>query len=372
MRIDWVSKLRHALQVWAFALTIATIQYALIPDRPYGPTIVFSLLIATITWAVIDLGRHLFASAAETGWPQGLQGLALVAGGIVAGYVAGTGLANQLCIYYGWYPPGPNPNAGTELRTSILITAMAGIVGTYYFYSINKSAYLERKMTEAHQHATEARLKLLETQLEPHMLFNTLANLRVLIGTDQARAQQMLANLRVLIGTDQARAQQMLDHMIAYLRATLNASRTTTHALAAEFDRLRDYLELMAVRMGPRLHFELDLPDDLAAQPVPTLLLQPLVENSIQHGLEPKVGGGSIRVAARRDREMLELVVADTGVGPGEVAPTPAAGGGKGFGLTQVRERLATAYGDAGSIAFGAAPEGGARVVIRLPLNAGA
>jgi two-component sensor histidine kinase len=349
MRIDWVSKLRHALQVWAFALTVATVQYALIPDRPYGPTVVFSLLIATVTWAVIDFGRHLFASSAETGWPHGVQGLALVAGGIVGGYVVGTGLAHQLCMYYGFYPPGPSPNAGSETRTSILITAMAGIVGTYYFYSINKSAYLERKMTEAHQHATEARLKLLETQLEPHMLFNTLANLRVLIGTDQARAQQML------------------DHMIAYLRATLSASRTTTHALEAEFDRLRDYLELMAVRMGPRLQFTLDLPADLAAEPVPTLLLQPLVENSIQHGLEPKVGGGSIRVSARRDGEMLELVVADTGVGPGDASSVPASG--KGFGLTQVRERLATAYGEAGSITFGAAPEGGSRVVIRLPLS---
>ena len=78
-----------------------------------------------------------------------------------------------------------------ELRNSILITALAGIAGSYYFYSIGKrSAYLERKMAEERQHANEARLKLLETQLEPHMLFNTLANLRVLIGVDPPRAQR--------------------------------------------------------------------------------------------------------------------------------------------------------------------------------------
>src|SRR6185369_5248179 len=122
-----------------------------------------------------------------------------------------------------FYPPGYSPNRAADLRNSILITAMAGVAGSYYFYAANKSAYLERKMTEARQHANEARLKLLETQLEPHMLFNTLANLRALIGVDPARAQGML------------------DHMIAYLRATLNASRAATHSLQAEFDRIRDY-----------------------------------------------------------------------------------------------------------------------------------
>src|SRR5690606_21211369 len=141
----------------------------------------------------------------------------------------------------------------------------------------------------------EARLKLLEAQLEPHMLFNTLANLRALIAVDPQRAQEML------------------DHMIAYLRATLDASRATSHPLAAEFERLRDYLALMAIRMGPRLAFQLELPPALAAQPVPTLLLQPLVENSIRHGLEPQVQGGRIKVTARQEGEALVLEVLDTG-----------------------------------------------------------
>ncbi|RYF38602.1 MAG: sensor histidine kinase, partial [Comamonadaceae bacterium] len=300
MKIDRVAMLRHLLQVWAFSLAIATVQYAFMPDKPYGPPVVYSLLISTFTWAIIDIGRHWFPSAAETGWPRGSAWFALVGTGIVVGYLAGTSLADLLCAYFGWYPPGAPRQDPNQLRTSILITAVAGVVVVYYFYSSNRGAYLERKMEEARQHASEARLKLLETQLEPHMLFNTLANLRVLIGTDAARAQQML------------------DHMIAYLRATLAASRSTTHTLAAEFDRLRDYLELMAVRMGPRLAYTLDLPQELAAQPVPTLLLQPLVENSIQHGLEPKVEGGSITVSARREGTQLVLRVADTGVGLAE------------------------------------------------------
>ncbi|HSV36342.1 MAG TPA: histidine kinase [Ramlibacter sp.] len=347
MKIDWLAKLRHMLQVLAFCLVVATIQYAFQPERPYAPPVVYSLFIGTIMWAIIDLGRHLFPSAAETGWPRGFTGLALVAGGIVVGYLLGNKIADMLCLYYGFYPPGRAPDHNSQLRISILITGLAGITGSYYFYSANKSSYLQRKMREAHQHANEARLKLLETQLEPHMLFNTLANLRALIGTDPQRAQVML------------------DHMIAYLRATLNGSRTATHSLQAEFDRLQDYLELMAIRMGPRLSYALQLPPELAQHPVPALLLQPLVENSIQHGLEPKVEGGRVTVCARCEGRELVLEVADTGVGP---SGPPASG--KGFGMTQVRERLAAVYGAAASTDFEAAPEGGARTVLRIPLQA--
>jgi two-component sensor histidine kinase len=346
VKTDWLSKLQHYVQVLAFCLVIATVQYAFQPERPYAPNAVYSLFIGTFIWAIVDLGRDLFPSSAETGWPHGLPGLALVVGGIVGGYFLGHYFGDKLCLYFQFYPPGPAPDRDAQMRSSVLITAMAGMTGTYYFYSKNKSAYLERKMTEAHKHANEARLKLLETQLEPHMLFNTLANLRALIGVDPERAQGML------------------DHMIAYLRATLNASRTATHSLQAEFDRLHDYLELMAIRMGPRLAFSLELPAELAQRAVPALLLQPLVENSIQHGLEPKVEGGRVTVAARVQGGQLVLEVADTGVGP---SGTTAAG--KGFGMAQVRERLATLYDDAASIDFAAAPHGGARTVIRLPLD---
>ena len=153
--------------------------------------------------------------------------------------------------------------------------------------------------------------------------------------------------------------------MIAYLRATLNASRTGSHPLSAEFDRLHDYLELMTVRMGSRLHYTLDLPEDLREQPVPSLLLQPLVENSIRHGLEPKVDGGNITVQARRNGTLLTLEVSDTGVGMGSTPPNDV-----GFGLAQVRERLATAYGNQAVMHFMDSPAGGTKASITFPAPA--
>jgi len=342
--IDPVAKLRHMLQVAAFCLVIATAQYLFTPERPYGPPVAYSLAIGLVTWAVIDLGRNFFPSAADTGWPKGPPGVGLVVVGIAAGFFVGNRIGDSLCHTFGLYTGAPPIDPQGELRSSVLITVLAGIVGSYYFYSVGKSNYLERQMGEARKHADEARLKLLETQLEPHMLFNTLANLRVLIGMDPPRAQAML------------------DRLIAYLRSTLAASRVASHPLAAEFERIADYLALMGVRMGPRLAVELRLPDELKALPVPPLLLQPLVENSIQHGLEPKVDGGRIEVRAAREDGLLVLTVDDTGVGDGH-GPSD----GPGFGLAQIRQRLAALHGERARLDF-RLDASGARARITLPL----
>jgi hypothetical protein len=275
MKIDWIEKLQNFLQTLAFCLGIAAIQFAFRPDQSYNGPLVYSLAIGTSTWALIDFGREILSPAGE-GWPVGLFGKMFAIVAIAMGFVIGTTFGDW---WFGW-----STWAAATLKQLVLSGGVSVIIGgaiTYFFYSKGKSAFLEQQVGEANRLATESRLKLLETQLEPHMLFNTLANLRVLIAIDPLRAQDML------------------DRMVAYLRATLSASRASNHALKLEFDRLRDYLELMTVRMGPRLHYALDLPADLADQSVPSLLLQPLVENSIKHGLEPKVEGGTITVRAR-------------------------------------------------------------------------
>ena len=348
MRIDWLAKLRSGLQTMAFCLAIAALHYAFRPEQPYEIGLVYSLSIGLTTWLLIDFGAELSPSARATGWPTGLWGMLLPVVGIALGYVIGVTMADT---WFGW-----SSWAGASRRQLILsglVSAIIGVIVTYYFYSRGRSAHLEQKVNEATRLATEARLKLLEAQLEPHMLFNTLANLRMLIGLDATRAQDML------------------DHIIAYLRATLSASRASTHPLQREFDRLHDYLELMTVRMGPRLRYTLDLPTDLAQHHVPTLLLQPLVENSIQHGLEPKVEGGRLSISARREGDTLVLEVADTGMGfdPADPAFTHPAAPDKGFGVQQIRERLAAVYGSKGTIEVIAGHAVGTRVSIHFPFQ---
>jgi LytS/YehU family sensor histidine kinase len=158
----------------------------------------------------------------------------------------------------------------------------------------------------------------------------------------------------------------MLDRLIAFLRATLDASRNGSHSLASEFARIDDYLELMKVRMGSRLRTTLELPPGLGTLPVPPLLLQPLVENAIKHGLEPHVGGGRIEVSAARAGDRVVLRVRDTGAGLSKVPN----GEGTRFGLQQVRDRLATLHGSRASLYLAAVEdaEGGTLATVRLPI----
>jgi signal transduction histidine kinase len=277
------------------------------------------------------------------GWPLMLVSLVL---GTALGYSAGTELANG---FTGFNEAGIH---NTSLRRAIsimLISLIPGLALTFYFLNRSRLAAAEALAQNAQRQAAEHQLRLLETQLEPHMLFNTLANLRVLIGLDAQRAQAML------------------DQLIAFLRATLNASRRHSHPLQDEFGRLADYLALMQVRMGGRLRTALILPPELATLPVPPLLLQPLVENAIKHGLEPHVDGGELIVSAAREQGRLMLTVRDTGAG----LSAAAAQSGTGFGLEQVRARLATQYGPAASLTLAPADDerGGTLACLRLPLD---
>lgn len=355
----WRDAARHWLQVLALCSVVAVFTTLLWPNRTYVSQLVYSVCIGSLCWATMEFGRYLIPAKychvdpeGGRGWPQGWRGLVLTAVGIAVGFYVGDWLAFQLIG-----PASPGRTASSrDSAASLYVTIAAGAIGAYYFHSRGKAAALAAEIAKAERDASEAKLKLLETQLEPHMLFNTLANLRVLITLDPPRAVSML------------------DRLNGYLRATLAGSRATQHPLAQEFARLADYLELMAVRMGDRLRFTLDLPDDLREVPVPPLLLQPLVENAIRHGLEPKVDGGEIRVSARRasaaDGARLVLEVTDTGVGlpPDAAAPAAAREEGGGFGVQQVQERLHTLYGERATMELIAAPAGGTRATVTFPL----
>lgn len=283
---------------------------------------------------------------ARNHWP-GWPGMALVVViGTVLGYSFGVALGNFLT---GMHLPLPWEFSGRRPVGSLTFSITIGAIATYLFWLRGRLAATQAKAEAAQRVAAQTQLKLLESQLEPHMLFNTLANLRVLIALDPPRAQAML------------------DRLIAFLRATLAASRSDRHALSDEFARIGDYLALMQVRMGDeRLQVALELPPELAAQPVPPLLLQPLVENAIQHGLEPSRSGGRLRVSAHREASQLVLAVHDTGVGLDLDRPRAE---GRGFGTHQVRERLATVYGERARFSLAPAEGGGTLASITLPLE---
>jgi LytS/YehU family sensor histidine kinase len=275
--------------------------------------------------------------------------------GSVVGFSVGNALADWLTRNHssGLFDAGSMRDS-LSLLLMVLLPAFAI---TYFFYSRSQIADREAAAQAAQRQAAESRLKLLEAQLEPHMLFNTLANLRVLISLDPTRAQAML------------------DQLIAFLRATLSGSRQAQHSLRAEFARLEDYLSLVQVRMAERLRVHFDLPEALADIPVAPLLLQPLVENSVRHGLEPAVAGGRIDISAASAGSELLLRVRDTGVGLGSARADclePATDEHSAFGLVQVRERLAALYGTRASLQLvpGPDPEGGTLAVIRMPLRA--
>ena len=322
----------------------------------FWPNLVQSVCISLACWFAIDLGRIPLARWAHRndppgspeaashwpGWP--LMLVAIVVGSVL-GFTAGNAIANLILGRdFGGYFRGD-----WQQMLALLISALVpGTVITYWFYSRETIATKEAAVQAAQRQAAEHQLKLLESQLEPHMLFNTLANLRVLIGVDPKRAQAML------------------DRLIAFLRATLAGSRDAQHALRAEFARLADYLALMQVRMGERLQTRFELPEALAELPVPPLLLQPLVENCIKHGLEPAVAGGRIDMRAARQGDVLVLTVRDTGAGLGGTSLE-----GTKFGLVQVRDRLAALYGDRASLKLSDAgdAEGGTLATIRLPIT---
>jgi hypothetical protein len=216
------------------------------------------------------------------------------------------------------------------------------------FENLKAEAEAEKARAAAiEKQALQAQLRLLQAQIEPHMLFNTLANLRGLIALDGARAQHML------------------DQLIQYLRATLLSSRVEKTTLGDEFALMEAYLGLMSVRMGSRLAYTLRLPEELRAVPLPPMLLQPLVENAIKHGLEPKVEGGSIEVEARNEGGNLVLTVADTGLGP----DCEGAEEGTQVGLSNICERLRALYGERATCVLLPNQPSGAIARLSMPLN---
>jgi signal transduction histidine kinase len=310
--------------------------------------LVFSMCIGTLAQTFIDGGRLLLWGDCA---PPKLPMFFLLAVSAPSAYFLGIALAT---IFLGLPPENVALTVSHHSTGLLILTVLACLFGTWMFWNrtrltqLQAEAEAEKARSAAiEKQALQAQLQLLQAQIEPHMLFNTLANLQGLIAVDTTRAQHLL------------------DQLIQYLRATLSSSRAEKTTLGQEFALMEAYLGLMSLRMGPRLSYTLELPEALRTLPVPPMLLQPLVENAVKHGLEPKIDGGRIEVRATQQQDALTLTVADTGLGLAEPCADKT---GTHVGLANVRERLQAMYGERASFSLTANTPAGVTAQLIIPL----
>ena len=326
---------------WALA---ATLLYLLSPGLDtYPRLLVFSECVGlTMVACVVLLRRtHPFARL-ETTTRWLLTGVIAIPTGYFVGHQIAFLLLGEPMRLVGYLHVSLIP---------VLFTMLVGGLGLHSYATREQLAKEAAARSEAQRLAVESQLRLLRAQLEPHMLFNTLANLRSLVREDVDRAESMI------------------DQLIVYLRSALAASRTESVALGREFAQLRAYLDIMSLRMGPRLAYRLDLPAALEHTAVPPMLLQPLVENAIKHGLEPKVGPGSIEVVARATSSCIEIRISDSGLGlPADEDAGPSTRpANSSYGLQHVRERLRAVYGPAARLSLERRDPTGVCAVVLIP-----
>ncbi len=188
----------------------------------------------------------------------------------------------------------------------------------------------------------ENQLRLLQAQIEPRFLFNTLSGIIELRDVDMEKAKKMQK------------------YFIQYLRATLVKTRVPVTTVEQELKLIRAYLDIFKVSMGDRMNYEIDMGPGAGDLPFPSMLIQPIVENAIMRSLEQDKDGGKISIYARKNEDMLKVVIADTEPGDPETIET-------GEGLYNVKQRIDSLYGDEGQLFMEENNPSGLRVIIEAP-----
>ena len=342
---------RYALALNVICALVIT--YILNPGSHLGHNLVASMCIGTIAFLLIDGLRLTLWGEGQR--PKFLPFTLIIVVSVPVAQMLGLTLFSWLT---GVDVGGMENLLPTQMISTLVFTLLATGGAVLFFSSREKIARLQMEAAQEKaraesvaRQAMQAQLQLLQAQIEPHMLFNTLANLQGLISFDPERAQLLL------------------DQLIQYLRATLSSSRAESTTLEQEFALMQAYLGLMSIRMGARLAYTLDLPVSLRQIKVPPMLLQPLVENAIQHGLEPKIEGGHIHVQASAHDGVLTLSVSDDGLGLDHPSQTR----GTQLGVANIRERLLGMYGRHGnaaaSLSLAANTPTGTVARLTLPFN---
>ena len=261
------------------------------------------------------------------------------------------GLLTGLLIAGHWITGNPWYFLSVE-QASLVLGIFFSVVGYFIFDTRARVFELSAELAQtqaseaaAAQKMAETELRLLQAQIEPHFLFNTLGNVTSMIHTNPKAAEQTLNNLSTL------------------LRNSLRQTREPLTSLGEELRVLRAYLDIQKIRMGDRLQYQIDAPADLSGMPIPPLLLQPLVENAISHGIEPAIEGGQVQILVRQQKDEVQIIVRDTGIGIASNNPS------KGTGLGNVRERLQALYQNRATLTLTENTPHGVSVEIQLPLD---
>jgi len=284
----------------------------------YGRNLVVSLCIGYTIHLLFNIGRRVLATPERVrrwrGWQRTLYFSGTPLLGVAIAWPLGVQLAGGDVLV--WVS---SRNGNNVVFGSVVIALGMTFLFHHFFAARSREVEAERR-------ATEAQLRLLQAQIEPHFLFNTLANVQTLLDHDLPRAKAMLENF-----TD-------------YLRSSLTTLRLDHCPLSQELDLARNYLLLLQARMEDRLQFSIEA-DTAALQVVlPPLLLQPLVENAVVHGLEPSIAGGTVRITARIQAGRLVLEVNDDGRGL-DAPPRHSGRNGAGLAVSNIRQRLQARYG---------------------------
>jgi two-component sensor histidine kinase len=309
------------------------------------PMLITSLLIG-VTFHVVYTAIERLASDRFLAWVNGEPGILVnLFYGLTAILCVGFGLVVAYLLQ--GHLPGLQRVDWAPHESWISVSIFAGWASVIW----GLWAWQQWHEEQLKRQAQEAQMRLLQAQIEPHFLFNTLATVQSLMDHDPPKAKQMLASFT------------------EYLRASLGTLRRDQGKVADELDLAQSYLRLLQGRMEDRLRFEIEADAAARAQPLPPLLLQPLVENAVMHGLEPSIDGGTVRISARVQGQRLVLEVQDDGRGL-DAPPRPGARRGNGMALDNIRERLQARYGTEATLDVQAARPGTlARISLPLQLE---
>lgn len=250
-----------------------------------------------------------------------------------------------------FYLTGVGSWRATYAWQSVMIGLFFGVIGSIAYFLSERIHILDAEVkqrrlneVEREKREVEAHLRLLQAQIEPHFLFNTLANVSSLIEVDAVQARRLLERLN------------------DWLRVALARTRSESATLGDELTLLENYLQILQMRFGTRLRWQIEAAEAIRAIKFPPMLLQPLVENAIRHGIEPKLGGGQLKISATIELGVLRLRVDDDGAGFGDKT------GGSGAGLENIRSRLMVLYGSAAKLELETNETGGVSSILEIPI----